>query len=82
MNEQILARLIRDLINSNTRLPYTKSVRLSQHPNLVFNVKIESEDIRFLSEIQKSRTLNLSTTISALPAGSPCSCCNGSGKAT
>lgn len=79
MNEQILARFLRDLISTNTQ-SYTGSVRLPQYPNYIFNITIEVEDLRSLTENQRfNKSLN-STTISSMPSGSPCSCCNGSGR--
>lgn len=82
MNEQILARFLRDLVDTNTRFPYIESVKLPQYPNLIFDIRIEAEDIRRLTESQRwNKALN-STTISSMPSGAPCGCCNGSGRAT
>lgn len=82
MNEQILARFLRDLIDTNTQFPYIKSVKLPQYPDHIFSIRIEAEDIRRLTESQRfNKSLN-STTISSMPSGTPCSCCNGSGRAT
>ena len=83
MNKQILARFLRDLVDTGTQFPYVESVKLSQYPDLIFNIRIEAEDIRRLTESQRlSKALNLNTTISSMPPGTPCSCCNGSGRAT
>ncbi len=82
MNEQILARFLRDLVSTNTQFPYIESVRLPQYPNYIFNIRIEAEDISDLTENLKfNKSLN-SNTISSMPSGTPCSCCNGSGRAT
>ncbi len=82
MNEQILARLLRDLVNTNTQFPYIKSVRLPQYQNHIFHIRIEAEDVRLLTESQRLQKSINSSTISSLPSGTPCSCCGGSGRST
>lgn len=80
MNEQILARLLRDLVNTNTQFPYRESVKLPQYPHRIFHIHIEEEDIRYLTESDRLyKSLN-SNTISSMPHGAVCSCCNGSGR--
>lgn len=82
MNEQILARFLRDLVNTNTPFPYVKSVSLPQYQNHIFNIRIDAEDIRQLTENQRLHKSINANTVSSLPSGAPCSCCNGSGRST
>ena len=80
MNEQILARFLRDLVSTNTQFPYIESVKLPQYPGHIFHIRVEAEDIRHLVESERIyKSLN-SITISSLPSGAPCSHCNGSGR--
>lgn len=82
MNEQILSRLLRDMIDSRDDFPFNTSVKLPQYPDLVFHVRIEAENTKNLSESVKFALESRTDTISSRPAGAKCDCCNGSGKAS
>lgn len=79
MNEQILARFLRDLVNTRTQFPYDKLVKLAQYPDHVFSIRIDVEAVEGLGRDRRLLVEAKATTISALPHGTPCSCCNGSG---
>lgn len=78
MNERILARFIKDLVESRTTFPFEHTARLAEYQNQRFRIRVEREfslpDRRELFEANSS-------TISSLPSGAPCDCCGGSGKA-
>lgn len=79
MNEQILARFIRELVNTRTQLPYDQFVKLTQYQNHIFRIRIDVESMEGLERSRRILSESKATTISALPHGSPCGCCHGSG---
>ncbi len=79
MNEKSVKQAVLELIKSNEQR-YEKSFSLAGNSDDIFTVKIErNRSVLVTKSISMEARAN---TISALPSGSPCGCCNGSGRSS
>ncbi len=84
MNQNILRSLIKGLIDSEqlttSRLSsVTENVKFSGYGGL-FTITVEYKPPIVMESVDFA-ALNRATTISALPSGTTCGCCNGTGRA-
>lgn len=79
MNEKAIKQIVSDLAKSGEQ-KYEKSFSVSGKPDEVFTVTVTRKKLTMVTEsISMEARAN---TISALPSGSPCGCCGGSGKSS
>lgn len=77
MKRKSVAQIVIDLAHSND-LRHQKSFSFSGSPEEVFTVTVTRKNKRNVDSVISLEAY--ANTISALPAGSSCSCCNGSGR--
>lgn len=77
MNENLVKKVVQEFARDN-RAEYKNIFKISGIDNDFFVVTIERQRRSFISESLALEARN--NTISALPSGTPCSCCGGSGK--
>ncbi len=79
MNEKAIKQIVIDLAKSGDQ-KYEKSFLVSGSPDEVFTVTVTRRKRVLVTEsISIEARAN---TISALPSGSPCGCCGGSGRSS
>ncbi len=76
MNDNIIKQAVKSFSESKMN-DYKKSFKLNGNDLDIFTVTITRSKRSLVTE---SFTLDSVNSISALPSGSPCGCCNGSGK--
>lgn len=79
MKSKLIQRIIFDFAKGNDK-KYEESFSLQGYEGEVFTIRIERNKEHLINESISMEAL--SNTISALPSGSPCGCCGGSGKSS
>lgn len=77
MNENLVKKAVQDFSKDN-KPEYKKAFRISGAEDDVYIVTIERKRRIVVTESVSMEAR--SNTISALPSGTPCGCCGGSGK--
>jgi hypothetical protein len=85
MNKNILRSLIKDLIvssqiNTSGVSRVTEDIKVPGYDGL-FTITVEYKPKIALESYVELASLNRAETISALPSGATCGCCNGTGRA-
>ena len=78
MNKKIVQTAAQDFLNSGKRAE-SFSFSISGNPLEMVVVRFERESLQVATESRKFEAR--ANTISALPSGAQCGCCNGSGRA-
>jgi len=76
--KQMVAALIRSLIQSDEKFPFKESVKLKEYQDHGFSISINVNELNKMN-ISESLKFNI---ISSSPPGNPCGCCNGSGRSS
>lgn len=79
MNEEAIKRAIQEFARSNEK-KYEKTFIVTGNSIEMFTIKLERKELVYATESHKSEART--NTISALPSGSPCRSCGGSGRAS
>ncbi|WP_144397574.1 hypothetical protein ABF162_13740 [Vibrio coralliilyticus] len=72
---------IENIVREFEKLGETSLSQTLKYKDKVYTVRISKRDETLSESFSFATNMHKSNTVSALPSGSPCGCCNGTGRA-